>query len=88
MALLDITYDIVYRSYGNLSRFIRRSCCPNAEVSLPPRLAPPTPNHAPPPSQVRHFFVSSELHFGVYALNNIAPDEEVTLTFDFRYDKW
>lgn len=32
--------------------------------------------------------MSSELHFGVYALTHISPDEEVTLPFDFRYDKW
>ena len=44
-----------------------------------------SPSHTP---QLRHFFVSNELHFGVYALMAISPGEEVTLPFDFRYDKW
>ncbi len=55
------------RSYGNLARFIRRSCTPNAEL--------------------RHFFVASELCFGVYATDDITTGEEVTLPFDFRYEK-
>ena len=38
--------------------------------------------------QIRHFFVSNELHFGVYALINIAEGEEITLPFDFKFDKW
>ena len=38
--------------------------------------------------QIRHFFVSNELHFGVYALVNIAEGEEITLPFDFKFDKW
>lgn len=41
-----------------------------------------------PSPQLRHFFVSSELHFGVYALSPISPEEEITLAFDFRYEKW
>ena len=38
--------------------------------------------------QIRHFFVSNELHFGVYALVNIAEGEEITLPFDFKFEKW
>lgn len=59
--------------------------------SVSPTHSPSSYLTAPSPSlslQVRHFFVSSELYFGVYALSNIATDEEVTLPFDFRYDKW
>ena len=50
-----------------------------------PHTLQPSPSHTP---QLRHFFVSNELHFGVYALMAISPGEEVTLPFDFRYDKW
>ena len=32
--------------------------------------------------------MSNELHFGVYALVNIAEGEEITLPFDFKFDKW
>ena len=38
--------------------------------------------------QIRHFFVSNELHFGVYAVVNIAEGEEITLPFDFKFEKW
>ncbi len=62
---LDLCIDARY--YGNLARFIRRSCSPNAEL--------------------RHLFVSDELRFGVYATDVIASGEEVTLPFDFHYEK-
>lgn len=56
-----------HRHYGNLARFIRRSCAPNSEL--------------------RHFFVGSELHFGVYATHTISVHEEITLPFDFTIEK-
>eukprot|EP00731_Ephydatia_muelleri_P000538 Em0001g538a len=62
---LDLCIDA--RHYGNIARFIRRSCTPNAEV--------------------RHFFVASELRFGIYALKRIDAGDEVTVPFDFRYEK-
>lgn len=63
----DFDLSIDARNFGNLARFIRRSCTPNAEL--------------------RHFFVANELCFGVYATDDITPGEEVTLPFDFRYEK-
>lgn len=63
----DIDICIDARHYGNLARFIRRSCSPNSEL--------------------RHFFIASELHFGVYATQSISPGEEITLPFDFQYEK-
>ena len=54
-------------------------------TNTPPHPHTPSLSHTP---QLRHFFVSNELHFGVYALMAISPGEEVTLAFDFRYDKW
>lgn len=38
--------------------------------------------------KLRHFFVANDLHFGVYALDHLAADEEVTLPFDFQHEKW
>ena len=38
--------------------------------------------------QLRHFFVMNEVHFGVYAINHISPDEEITMSFDFAPEKW
>jgi len=32
--------------------------------------------------------VDNELHFGVYALDHLAQDDEVTLPYDFIYEKW
>ena len=62
---LDLCIDA--RHYGNVTRFVRRSCSPNSEL--------------------RHFFVGNDLHFGVYALHSISQGEEITLPFDFRYEK-
>lgn len=66
-SLLPLLSSSLFREYGNLGRFIRRSCSPNAEL--------------------RHFFVNSEVHFGVYATHTISVREEITLPFDFRYEK-
>ncbi len=38
--------------------------------------------------QLRHFFVDDTLHFGVYAVDQISAEEEITLPFDFHFEKW
>ena len=43
---------------------------------------------SPSVPQLRHFFVCDDLHFGVFALQHVPPGEEISLPFDFKYEKW
>eukprot|EP00117_Sycon_ciliatum_P038716 scpid83602/ scgid2336/ Histone-lysine N-methyltransferase MLL5; Myeloid/lymphoid or mixed-lineage leukemia protein 5 homolog len=63
---LDLVVDA--RSKGNLARFLRRSCTPNAEV--------------------RPFVSNDCFCLGVYTTRDIAKHDEITIGFDFPFEKW
>eukprot|EP00117_Sycon_ciliatum_P029394 scpid9219/ scgid2336/ Histone-lysine N-methyltransferase MLL5; Myeloid/lymphoid or mixed-lineage leukemia protein 5 homolog len=62
---LDLVVDA--RSKGNLARFLRRSCTPNAEV--------------------RPFVSNDCFCLGVYTTRDIAKHDEITIGFDFPFEK-
>ncbi|KAL5256668.1 hypothetical protein ACHWQZ_G011804 [Mnemiopsis leidyi] len=64
--LLDICVDT--REYGNIARFMRRSCHPNA--------------HA------KSYLQEGKLHIGIYALELISPNSEITIGFNFPVDQY
>jgi uncharacterized protein len=66
---LDIAIYIDARLYGNDARFVRRSCFPNARVSL---------IYVSNPSE-------RGIHFGIFALKPIKLREEITIGHDWNF---
>ena len=63
---LDIYVDA--RLYGNDTRYVRRSCFPNARVALVCVQSPP----------------DRGIHFGLFATKNIKPRDEITIGHDWN----
>jgi hypothetical protein len=66
---LDIAIYIDARLYGNDARYVRRSCFPNARVSL---ICVSNPSER-------------GIHFGIFALKPIKSREEITIGHDWNF---
>lgn len=95
----DVEMCVDARTFGNDARFIRRSCTPNAEVSLNTSMMDETVlgkfnapflelNQILHVFQVRHMIAEGMIHLCIYAVGQITKDTEVTIGFDYEFNSW